>query len=80
MVLHIENNHPPGRDLTITKLIDTTASLLKHFNHRSFLLTPPEKKYERREFDPTARGLEGLEWDSAELYMVGRKIYVYYLD
>ena len=44
------------------------------------MLTPPEKKYERREFDPSARGLEGLEWDSAELYMVGRKIYTIWIE
>ena len=29
------------------------------------------EQYKRRAFDPTAVGLEGLEWDGAELFMVG---------
>lgn len=35
-------------------------------------LSPPGKRYERRAFDPNAPGLEGLEWDSAELFTVGQ--------
>ena len=27
-------------------------------------------RYIRKNFDPTAEGLAGLQWDSAELYMV----------
>ena len=27
----------------------------------SFFLSPPDKKYERREFDPDAPGLKGLQ-------------------
>ena len=29
-----------------------------------------DQPYKRQAFDPTAPGLKGLEWDSAELYMV----------
>jgi len=35
--------------------------------------TPTGKRYKWRGFNPKAQGLEGLEWDSAELYMVGRE-------
>lgn len=28
------------------------------------------EEYERKSFDPNAKGLAGLEWDSAELFKV----------
>ena len=35
------------------------------------ILSSPDTKYIRREFKPdTKLGLEGLQWDSADLYMV----------
>lgn len=41
------------------------------FNNLLFAsLSCPGKQYMRRGFDPNA---QGLEWDTAELYMVGQK-------
>ena len=37
----------------------------------SFFFSHPDEKYKRREFDPNAPGLKGLQWDGADLYMVG---------
>ena len=34
------------------------------------ILSYLDTRYIRREFDPKAPGLEGLQWDSAHLYMV----------
>lgn len=56
-----------------SKIIMVTILPLCGFTIHTHL--PSGEQYKRKAFDPSAVGLEGLEWDGAELYMVSDPVH-----